>query len=133
MIVVDASWVIALHDPTNSHHSKAVQANEAIGDSRVVIAALTLAEYLVGPAKLGVEDKAMIQAQSAFAIAQPDAGAPLRWARLRATSGLKLPDVIVLDTAIELKAEAIATFDQHLASQTIAHKMKAIGISPPPE
>ena len=117
MIVADASWVIALRDPEDPHHRSAVALNEATVDEIIVLHPVTLAECLVGPARLSRLDTATSDARAAFEIVEIDVDAPLRWAGLRATTGLRLPDAIVLDTAIVHGASMILTFDQQLAAE----------------
>ena len=42
MIVVDASWVVALRDPQDEHHSRAVKTNrETAGEERCFIRSLS--------------------------------------------------------------------------------------------
>lgn len=77
---------------------------------------LTFAECLVAPARLGALDAAATALRDAYDTCDVDDDAPVRWARLRADSGLRLPDVIVLDTAIVHGATAIATFDDRLVA-----------------
>ena len=117
MIVADASWVIALRDPEDPHHRSAVALNEATVDEIIVLHPVTLAECLLGPARLSRLDTAASDARAAFEIVEIDVDAPLRWAGLRATTGLRLPDAIVLDTAIVHGASMILTFDQQLAAE----------------
>lgn len=116
MIVADASWVIALRDPADAHHIAASAINEATTAENVVLHPVTLAECLVAPARLGVLDDAVRALRAAYDICDMDEDAPVRWARLRADSGLRLPDVIVLDTAVVNAATAIATFDVRLVA-----------------
>jgi predicted nucleic acid-binding protein len=71
----------------------------------------------VGPASIGLLDEAAAAFRSAFTIVTADADAPLRWAALRAATGLRLPDSIVLDTAVVGGANAILTFDRQLAAE----------------
>ena len=78
---------------------------------------VTLAECLVGPASSGLLDEAASAFRSAFTIATVDSDAPLRWAALRSATGLRLPDSIVLDTAVVGGANAILTFDRQLATE----------------
>ncbi len=117
MIVADTSWVIALSDPVDPHHAAAVALNRTTIDEVVVLHPVTLAECLVGPASSGLLDEAAGAFRSAFTIASMDADAPLRWAALRAATGLRLPDSIVLDTAVVGGASAILTFDRQLAAE----------------
>lgn len=127
MIVVDASWVVALRDPADSHHASAVASSEAVGDEAAVIAAVTLAECLVAPARMGVLEQAAADLRAAFEVIVADDDAPLRWAALRADTGLRLPDAIVLDTGLSLHARAIATFDDRLAAQASERRIAVVG------
>ena len=128
MIVADASWIIALRDPSDPHHSSAIGLNDATVDDVIILHPLTFAECLVGPARLGQLDTAADAIRAAFEIVDIDVDAPLRWANLRAGTSLRLPDAIVLDTAIVHAASMILTFDQRLASEA---KTRAIA-SPAP-
>jgi predicted nucleic acid-binding protein len=114
VIVADASWIVALRDPEDEHHARAVTINEATATSKVLLHPVTLAECLVAPAKLGVLDEAAAALRAAYDIVVIDDDAPLRWAQLRARAGLRLPDAIVLDTALTHGVTAIATFDDRL-------------------
>lgn len=115
VIVAETSWIAALRDRKDAHHSAAVAASEEIGDEPVLLAAITLAECLVAPARLGQLDAADLALRAAFDIEHVDDAAPARWAARRATSGLRLPDAIVLETALHHGARGVATFDARLA------------------
>lgn len=125
MIVADASWIIALRDPRDPHHRYAVRLNEATADEVVILHPVTFAECLVGPAKLDRLDAAASAARAAFEVVGLDADAPLRWARLRATTNLRLPDVIALDTAVVHGARMILTFDSQLAAEAESRSITA--------
>lgn len=129
MIVADASWLIALLDPHDAHHEAAQSLNERHSTEPVILHPVTLAECLVGPAKLGRLDDTAHALRSAFTIAEVDADAPVRWAELRATTPLRLPDAIVLDTAIAYRAGAVFTFDDRLAQVAISHQIDVPGPS----
>lgn len=117
IVVADTSWVAALRDPEDEHHAAAKTNNETLSaEDRVMLAPLTLAECLVGPARLGVVQEAEVALRAAFEIAEEDDSAPFRWAVRRAETGLKLPDAIVLETAHRQGADAVATFDERLAA-----------------
>lgn len=116
MIVGDTSWIVALRDPDDAHHSAAVAVDEAIDDESVLIAAVTLTECLVAPAKLGNVDEAEAALRAAFDVEGYDESAPRRWASRRAVTGLRLPDAIVLETAVHHHASGVATFDARLAA-----------------
>lgn len=116
MIVGDTSWIVALRDPDDVYHAAAVAVNEAIGDESMLIAAVTLAECLVAPAKLGNVDEAEAALRAAFDIEDHDDSAPRRWATRRAVAGLRLPDAIVMETAVHHGASGVATFNTRLAA-----------------
>lgn len=131
MMVADASWVIALRDPDDPHHRAAASLNRSTIDDVIVLHPVTLAECLVGPAILGQLDDAAAAARSSFAIATVDADAPLRWAALRASTGLRLPDSIVLDTALVGGASTILTFDQWLGAEATRRAIAVPTVSTP--
>jgi predicted nucleic acid-binding protein len=116
VIVADASWVIALRDPVDPHHESAWQLNLHEIDTTMLLHPVTLAECLVGPAKMSELESSVRLLRQSFEIVDVDVDAPIRWAELRAAGGLRLPDAIVLDTALHFGATAIATFDHRLAS-----------------
>lgn len=127
MIVADTSWIVALRDPDDAHHDAAVAADAGIGDEPVLVAAVTLAECLVAPAKLGRVEEADAALRAAFDVEVPDDTAPLRWATRRAESGLRFPDAIVLETALHRRARGVVTFDARLAEQCRAAGLDVLG------
>lgn len=118
MIVADASWVIALRDPSDPLHEKAISIEGALGDEVVALPQLTFSECLVAPARLGVLEEAAAAIRAAFDVLVPDAEAPLRWAELRALENLRLPDAVVLDAALQAGAELV-TFDSGLSGAAL--------------
>lgn len=90
MIVVDAAVLIAALDETHAHHPLAAQT--ILTDDELAIHTLTLAEVFVGAIR---EDEAVALA------------------RVRESSGLKMPDSCVLFAA-EAQNAALATFDRTL-------------------
>ena len=88
---------------------------------------VTLAECLVAPARLGVLEEASAGLRASFDVADVDRDAPLRWAQLRAATGLRLPDAVVLDTALHLGARALATFDEQLAARAADRGLEVLG------
>jgi predicted nucleic acid-binding protein len=109
--------VIALRDADDPHHVAAIALNDAHLGDQILLHEVTLAECLVGPALIGRLDAANRSAREAFDIVSTDAGAPKRWAELRAACRLRLPDVIVLDVAIRFAATTILTFDSRLIAE----------------
>lgn len=131
MIVADTSWIVALRDPDDAHHAAAKEVNEAIGDENTLIHPVTLAECLVAAAKLGMVDDAAEALRAAFEVVDVDRDGPVRWASVRAATGLRMPDAIVLDTAVHHGARAIATFDDRLAARSIDRKLAVLGAPTP--
>lgn len=116
MTVLDASMLIAYLDRKDPHHVDAETVLATLAADELLVHPLTMAEALVGPVSVGRHDIAL----SVFAALDIDEwstsrGEPLRLARLRATSGLKLPDCCVLSAAVATRSR-IATFDRRLAS-----------------
>ncbi|WP_419855170.1 type II toxin-antitoxin system VapC family toxin [Candidatus Poriferisodalis sp.] len=126
MIVADASWVVALRDPNDDHHLPAAAINRGIDDEDVWLHPVTLAECLVAPARLGVLQDAVLRLRAAFEVPDIERDAPVRWAALRAETGLRLPDAVVLDTALTHGARAIVTFDAKLAAAASEHSLGVV-------
>lgn len=127
MIVADASWIIAQRDPHNIHHAAAVRIAQHTMDETIILHPLTLAECLVSPARSGQLEPAAAALRAAYQIADIDPGAPLRWARLRAETRLRLPDAIVLDTAVVNGATILITFDLQLARAAAGRRITVRG------
>jgi predicted nucleic acid-binding protein len=85
-------------------------------EPRFGISPLTLAEALVGPARLGKLDAAQkaIRELGVAAVALSEQ-APARLAAMRASTRLRLPDCCVLLAAETAQAQ-VATFDDRLAA-----------------
>jgi predicted nucleic acid-binding protein len=118
LTVVDAGVVIALLDAADAHHAVARAAlREALdrGDD-LVLPASAYAESLVGPMRHGGEPAAVVDAllEALPARVEPITRSIARAAAaLRARHGraLRLPDALVLATAIELRADGLLTTD----------------------
>jgi predicted nucleic acid-binding protein len=114
-VVLDANVLIAFSRPDHVFHGRA---RAAIGAPSVVLIAhpVTLAEYLVHPARIGRTAEAfdwLVQRVGVEPASDSDLGGaswPITLAEVRAISGLKMPDAIVLATATAIKAR-IATYD----------------------
>lgn len=118
LTVLDAGVVIAMLDATDAHHSVARAAlREALdrGDA-LVLPASAYAECLVGPLRRGPEAAATVDA---FVEALPARVEPVTRSIARAAAALRarhgravrLPDALVLATAIELQAHRLLTTD----------------------
>jgi predicted nucleic acid-binding protein len=118
LTVLDAGIVIAALDASDVHHGVSVQAlREAreVGDA-LVVPASAYAEALVGPSRRGADAVATVDA---FLDAMPAAVEPASRevaraaAALRARHGpsLRLPDALVLATAVVVAADQVLTTD----------------------
>jgi len=116
VIVLDANVLIAHFDPSDKHHERAGNLLlSATGDS-LGASAITLAEVLVGPARVGQLDRARNAVLQLGVIGVPvDDNSFVRLAQIRAETNLKLPDCCVL-LAAEQAGAVLATFDERLAS-----------------
>ncbi len=114
MIVLDASVLIAHLDARDVHHTRARALLAGSGRLPLAANALTVAEALVGPIRTGRGPQVhqAIAALGVTALELPAAAAyPL--AELRAATGLKMPDAVVLLTAEHHQA-VLMTFDDKL-------------------
>ena len=118
LTVLDAGVVIAGLDADDAHHAAAADALTAArnrGDS-FVLPASAYAETLVRPAGRGAATVARVDsALDAMVIVVADADRTIarRAATLRARHpSLRLPDALVIATAIELEADHLLTTDQ---------------------
>lgn len=118
LTVLDAGVVIAGIDANDVHHAAAAAALAATQDrsDAFVLPASAYAEILVRPATGGIEVVARVDAAldaMAISIADPDREIAHRAAFLRARhSTLRLPDALVIATAIELDADHLLTTDR---------------------
>lgn len=114
MIVLDASVLIGHLDARDPHHERATALLEASDAEPLGASTITLAETLVAPARAKRLDEAKA-ALERLGVAELELGeeAPARLAKLRAETGLKLPDCCVLAVAQE-KQGSIASFDADL-------------------
>lgn len=124
VIVLDAGVLIGLLDSTDSHHTWARSLLTQTLDSDWAMSALTMAEVMVHPARAGKLD-AFETGVAGLNIQvhelPPESAHEL--AKLRAQSGLKMPDVIVLQLAKKLGGE-VATTDTSLAQCAANHGIR---------
>jgi predicted nucleic acid-binding protein len=114
LTTLDASVLIALLDPADTHHQSARTALEAHADDDLRIAAHTLAEALVHPARAGKEQAARRLIGTLEITVDPiDEQVAVAAARLRAKHGsaLRMPDALVLAHADHRKAKTVLTAD----------------------
>ncbi len=117
VVVLDASALIALHDSEDRHHTWARGMFLDTIDATLLISVLTYAEVLVHPTRAGkVAEFERNIAGLGIEIVTVAADDGPALAHLRASTSLKMPDVIVLHLAAGLRA-SLATTDRELAGE----------------
>lgn len=131
MIVLDASVLVAFFEPSDRWHTAAVALLAAHAGEDLVVPTLTMAEFLVGPARNPDLLARAIAALSRLGVAEVPltANAATSLALLRAEIGVKLPDCVVL-LAAESEQATLATFDVRLATVAAARGVRVIGPRP---
>jgi len=118
LTVLDAGVLIGVLDASDAHHhaaKRAVSASVERGDS-IIVPASAYAECLVGPSRSGREAVRAVDVFLADLAAEVEPATrqvSARAAQLRARHGkrLRLPDALVLATAIHLGADRVLTTD----------------------
>jgi hypothetical protein len=114
--VLDASALIALCSTEDDHHRWALDMFSITQGSDLMISALTYAEFLVGPKRQKKLQQVLDgTSQLGLEITTLDNLNAISLAEVRANSNLRLPDAVVLQTALE-HSGAIATTDKRLAN-----------------
>jgi len=114
VIVLDASVLIAYLDAEDAQHQQAESLLEREIDDEFAVNPLTLAEVLVGPSRTGRLDAARSALRELEVKEQPfPADTAVRLARLRADTGVRMPDCCVLLAAQDAGAR-VAAFDDQL-------------------
>ncbi|MDA8276886.1 MAG: PIN domain-containing protein [Actinomycetota bacterium] len=119
LTLVDAGILIAFLDETDVHHRVAKQelvSARQRGD-QIAIPASALAESLVFPARKGESSVATVSEfieRLPLLIVELDSEIAIEAAKLRARHGqkLKLPDALVVASAIQRSADVLVTTDQ---------------------
>ena len=118
LVHLDAGVIIGFLDAGDAHHlgARAVLAGALeIGES-VAMAASAFAECLVGPARQGdgaIQTVRSLVDRVPISIVPLDADIATTAARVRAAHrGLRLPDALVIATAIEAAADRLVTTDR---------------------
>jgi len=116
LVVVDTAPFIYLLDdhPDFAPQFQGLFEAQARGHLRIALSTITLAEVLVGPLRKGQDTLARRyeRALAGFELVPVTAEVAATAARLRATSGLQLPDALQAATAIECSAVALVTHDR---------------------
>lgn len=119
LTVIDAGVLIGFLDRNDAHHDKARRAlGEALDrNDRLVLPASALAEALVGPSRRGagaVSTVRQVIERVPIAIAPLDQDIAAAAAELRAHHrSVKLPDALVIATAVTLDADLLVTTDRN--------------------
>ena len=111
----DTSWLIALFNPDDSHHSKALRQLDELHGSPT-ISSFALAELLVDFEKSDVVDVQVTfeQIKKSFDhIIDLTADIALHAAQIRSTNKVTLGDAIIIASALTEKAELL-TFDKNM-------------------
>jgi predicted nucleic acid-binding protein len=125
VIVLDANILIAFWGESDSHSAESFEILDT--DDELILHPVTLAETLVWPIREEREQEALEDlARLGVERSAPALDEPLRVARVRAETRLKLPDAYVLATGLEIGA-AVATFDRRLAGAARDHGVAVIG------
>ncbi|MDZ7678229.1 MAG: PIN domain-containing protein [Acidimicrobiales bacterium] len=118
LIHLDAGVVIGLLDADDAHHETANAAIARIMGSRdrLAMAASAFTECLVGPQRRGHREVAVVEdlfEQLPIEIVDLDPSIARRAAALRAHHArLRLPDALVIATAVERSADELITTDR---------------------
>ena len=117
LIILDASVLIALLRRSDANHSWAQEFFKQTTDSDWGISSLTLAEVLVYPSRTNAAESLLGDiAGLHLHVFGMDESEAVSLAKLRASTGLKMPDAVVLQLAIS-QAAALATLDQTLKTR----------------
>lgn len=111
LTAVDASVLIAFLDGSDSHHRAAVDALIAI--ERFIVDPITLAEVLVHPVRLGREHDVLYRLQAIGMEVSEMPHDAVSLAQLRAKTGLKMPDCIVVALGRQQGGEVLS-FDRRI-------------------
>lgn len=113
--VVDTSVLIAFLEASDANHSAAVaELSRARSSHDLVISTVVYAEVLVGPHRQGPRKEAVAERflSTIGGVETVSVAIARHAARIRAKTGLKLPDALVIATGQELSADEILTADR---------------------
>lgn len=111
----DTSWLIALFNPEDSHHKRALRELEEL-NSAPAMSSLVLAELLVDfeSSDSGSVSGTLQQIQKSFStIYSVTLEIAVRAAEIRSTQKVSLTDAIVIATALEEQSHLL-TFDRNM-------------------
>ena len=124
LTVIDAGVLIGFLDRNDAHHQGAEQAlrNMIARSDQIVLPASAFAEALVAPSRMGADAVATVRDlidRVPIDIGPLDVETSLAAAQLRARHpALKLPDALVVATAVTLDADHLVTTDRKWPSRS---------------
>ncbi len=124
-MILDANVVIAALNAEGAHHADAVDVLAEAAGEPLRMPELTLAEAFVAHARAGTAARAAAVLDELGVEMAPAAGDPMALARLRAESGLRMPDCVVLQCA-ERQGEPLVTFDRRLAQVAVERGVRVL-------
>jgi predicted nucleic acid-binding protein len=116
LAVVDASVLIATIDSRDIHHERAREELKAARRQHMLaLPAVAFSEALVLPYRASPSEGRSVEGslRRLGRIEPITDGIASRAAQIRAKRQIKLPDALILATAVELRAQEILTFDRH--------------------
>lgn len=126
MIVLDASALIALLDDHDVHHDWALQMFIDTVSEDLSISVLNFSEALVHPVKAGRSKEFLDGIQGlGLTVHGVDSEDASSLATMKATSGLRMPDVIAVNLALRLGA-VLATTDRSLGKAAEEASVKVV-------
>jgi len=126
--VLDASALIALLDADDAHHVVALEVLQECAGDGLLMHSLTVAECFVGPVAVGREEELVEALDRLRIVVDPgDDASPLRLARVRAATGLRMPDCCPIEVA-DRRGSVLITFD---ASQREGAVQLGVEVAPP--
>ena len=124
VVVLDSSALIALYSDSDPHHQWGLKLFLDTADNDLEMSALSFAEVLVHPTRNGTKSKFLRSIEGlGLRIADLPFDSAEELADLRAQTGLKMPDVVVLRQAMKSSA-VLATADQKLAKIATAKELE---------
>jgi predicted nucleic acid-binding protein len=115
LIVFDASVIIAYLDPSDRFHAEAVDLVLSTVGNRRGIHSLNMAEVLAGAQNDESTNLLWEAVTEKMRVEISNAPGPLLLAKVRRRTGLKMPDAVVLATALA-EDGLVASFDDRLKS-----------------
>lgn len=116
-VVLDAGVIIGLLDSDDSHHRSAVDFFQKVGSDEMVLPVSAYAECLVAPSSVGISavrkvDEALGDLGIRLVDATPSIAKRAAMLRAKHQGKLRLPDALVVATALQLEADLIVTTDE---------------------